>query len=117
MLCPWCLHYGVEDDEYLFDDELYCGICAQQFPESDDAWTAAFRAMDVEMLPYMEQELNRIAGSKSGIRPELRQAMGDGIAALAELRESGMQQPFARPERDYVRWVRFACSYFAPRLR
>jgi hypothetical protein len=116
MLCPWCMHYGAEDDEYVFDDDLYCGICAQQLPESDDTWAAAFRAMTPEMLTAVEQELNRIAVSKSGLRADLLTAMGEGIAALAALRHA---RPGERslPEEEYVRWVRFACSYYAPQLR
>ena len=117
MLCPWCMHCGAEDDEYLFDEELYCGICAQRMPQTDAEWTAAFRAMDAEMLTYVEQELNRIAVSKSGIRPSLREAMGEGIEALAALRGPSAEKKMALPEEEYVKWVRFACSYYAPRMR
>lgn len=117
MLCPWCMHYGAEDDEYVFDDELYCGICAQQMPESESAWVAAFRGMTPEMLSYVEQELNRIAVSKSGLRSELLSAMGEGIEVLAALRHSGAARQMALAEDEYVRWVRFACTYYAPQLK
>src|ERR1700686_5381624 len=71
MLCPWCLHYGAEDQEYLFDSELYCGLCAQQPPDSDGDWERALLAMDQVALSYIEEELNHIAVSKSGLQPEL----------------------------------------------
>ena len=117
MLCPWCMHYGAEDDEYVFDDEMYCGICAQQMPEAEPAWAEAFRAMTPEMLSAIEQELNRIAASKSGIRSELLSAMGEGIEVLAALRHSGVARRMPLPEAEYVKWVRFACTYYAPQLR
>ncbi|HTE83452.1 MAG TPA: hypothetical protein VK821_01850 [Dehalococcoidia bacterium] len=117
MLCPWCLHYGAEDEEYLFDAELYCGLCAQQMPRDQAQWTAAFRAMDPEMLSRVEEELNRIAVSKSGLQRDLLDSMGDGLQALAELRASGIDRKMTRPEPEYVRWVEFACTYYAPRLR
>ena len=116
MLCPWCMHYGAEDAEYLFDDELYCGICAQQMPEADPAWVEAFHAMTPEMLSSVEQELNRIAASKSGIRGELLSAMGEGLEALAALRHSGVAREMVLPEGEYVKWVRFACTYYAPQF-
>ena len=117
MLCPWCMHYGAEDDEYLFDEELYCGICAQQIPETQQTWITAFRGMNATMLSVVEEELNRIAVSKSGMQRELLQAMGDGLAAIAALRESGEARTMPLPESEYVRWVQFACTYFAPLLR
>ena len=117
MLCPWCLHYGAEDEEYVFDDELYCGICAQQMPANDAAWLEAFRAMTPEMLAFVEQELNRIAASKSGMRGELLRAMGEGIEALAAVRHSGAAREMLLPEGEYAKWVRFACTYYAPQLR
>jgi len=124
MLCPWCLHYGAEDEEYLFDEELYCGLCAQQMPQNQEQWTAAFRAMDEQMLSYVEEELNRIAVSKSGLQRDLLDFMGEGLQALAELRisdvgESGGARRAVprRPEWDYAKWVEFACTYYEPRLR
>lgn len=116
MLCPWCMHYGAEDDEYVFDSELYCGICARQMPASEAAWTQAFQDMNAEMRVSVEEELNRIAVSRSGIRPELRAGIGEGLAALAALRSSDNDElPF--PEAVYVRWVRFACTYYVPQIR
>ncbi len=117
MLCPWCLHYGAEDEEYLFDEELYCGICAQRMPGDQAGWTEALRGFNAEMISYVEQELNKIAVSKSGLRPETLAAMGEAIAALAALRESGEEGLLAMPEAELVRWVEFACTYYAPRLR
>lgn len=121
MICPWCLHYGSDDEEYLFDEELYCGLCAQRMPPDQAAWTAAFRAMDAEMLSYVEEELNRIAVSKSGLRPETLRSMGAALEALAALRQSlhepDSERRLTLPEEEYVRWVEFACTYYAPRLR
>lgn len=117
MICPWCMHYGAEDDEYLFDEELYCGICAQQLPQTEAAWTEAFRHMGPTMLSFVEEELNHIALSKSGLQSSLLEEMGEGLAAIAALRESGDDPAFLLPEDEYVRWVRFACTYFAPQMR
>jgi hypothetical protein len=111
------MHYGPEDEEYLFDEELYCGLCAQQIPETQHAWTDAFRRMDANMIGVVEEELNRIAVSKSGMQAPLLEAMGQGISALAALRESGHLDVLDLPEAEYVRWVQFACTYFAPNLR
>jgi hypothetical protein len=117
VICPWCLHYGSEDEEYMFDEELYCGICAQQIPQTPGAWTEAFRAMDAEMISYIEQELNKIAVSRSGLRPDLLKTMGEAIDGLAALRESGNERRLVLPEEEYARWVEFACTYYEPRLR
>ena len=117
MLCPWCMYYGADDEEYLFDQELFCGICAHQMPRDEVTWTAAFRAMSPETLSFIEQELNRIAVSKSGLRPETLAAMGTALEALAALRESGEERRMLLPEAEYVRWVEFACTYYLPRLR
>lgn len=117
MLCPWCLHYGAEDEEYLFDAELYCGLCAQRMPDSDDEWARALLDMDDNALASIEQELNHIAVSKSGLPPELLAEMGDGIETLRRLRESiaaGTRLPMSTAQ---IRWLRFACTYFAPELR
>jgi hypothetical protein len=111
------MHYGAEDEEYLFDDELYCGICAQQMPRDEAEWTAAFRHFNAEMISYVEQELNKIAVSKSGLRAETLEAMGRALAALAALRESGEAGRTTMPVDEMVRWVEFACTYYAPRLR
>src|SRR5438445_10448132 len=100
MLCPWCFHYGSEDDEYLFDEELYCGICAQQMPRDPARWLEAFHALDPEMIGHIEDELNRIAVSKSGLQRDLLDAMGSGLMALAELRASGTM---TQPESEYAR--------------
>jgi hypothetical protein len=111
------MYYGADDEEYLFDQELYCGVCAHQMPTNEAGWTAAFRAMSAEAISFVEEELNRIAVSKSGLRPETLAAMGEGLEALAALRESGEERRMLVPEGEYVRWVQFACSYYTPRLR
>jgi hypothetical protein len=111
------MHYGAEDEEYLFDRELYCGLCAQPMPHDEPAWMEAFRGMSPEMLSYVEEELNKIAVSKSGLQPDLVSEMGEAIAALAELRESIASGPKSRPEFDYARWVEFACTYYMPNVR
>jgi hypothetical protein len=117
MLCPWCLHYGAEDEEYLFDSELYCGLCAQQPPDSDEDWERALLAMDGVALSYIEEELNHIAVSKSGLQPELLAEMGEGLELIRRLRESVGEGRRLPPDAQQVRWLRFACTYFAPRLR
>jgi hypothetical protein len=117
MLCPWCMHYGAEDDEYVFDEELYCGLCAQRTPENDEQWAEALRGMDMTALASVEEELNHIAVSKSGLQPDLLAEMGEGLAALAALRESTLAGNSLPINAEHVRWVRFACTYFAPRMR
>jgi hypothetical protein len=114
VLCPWCLHYGAEDDEYLFDAELYCGLCAQQMPRGRDGWLAAFGRMSPEMLSYVEEELNKIAVSKSGLQPDLLSDMGEAIARLADVRQTGSG---TQPPEEYARWVEFACTYYTPNVR
>ena len=117
MLCSWCFHYGADDEEYLFDSELYCGLCAQQMPSDPAGWVEALRGLSPETISYVEQELNKIAVSKSGLRPETLAEMGEALAALATLRESGGRRLLAMPEDELARWVEFACTYYAPRLR
>jgi hypothetical protein len=117
MLCPWCMHYGAEDEEYLFDEDLFCGICAQQMPSDEAGWIEAFRAFNAEMISYIEQELNKIAVSKSGLRPETLAAMGEAIEALAALREAAEAPLLLLPETELARWAEFACTYYAPQLR
>ena len=117
MLCPWCFHYGAEDEEYLFDSELYCGLCAQQIPQDSAGWTEVLHGLSPEGISYVEQELNTIAVSKSGLRPETLAEMGQALAALAALRESGSEHRMTLPEDVLARWVEFACTYYAPRLR
>jgi hypothetical protein len=111
------MHYGAEDEEYLFDSELYCGLCAQQMPRDQAAWSVAFRQMSPDMVSYVEEELNKIAVSKSGLQPELLAQMGEAIAALGELRELGGPGYGPRTEAEYMRWVDFACTYYMPNVR
>ena len=113
MLCPWCMHCGAEDEEYYFDRELYCGICAQQMPSTDADWLNAFRAMEPDWYVFVEQELNRIGAGRSGLATATRQQLAAAVDAFAALRLSGGQhRPL--PDDEYARWVKFACTYFAP---
>ncbi|MBI2761893.1 MAG: hypothetical protein HYX51_10775 [Chloroflexi bacterium] len=114
MICPWCFHCGAEDDEYYFDRELYCGICAQQFPRSDEAWASAFRDVEAGSLAYVEQSLNRIGASKSGLDPAMRAGIARAVDAFAALRLRREGARDAMPEHEWVRWFKYACSYFAP---
>ena len=113
MLCPWCMHCGSEDEEYVFDSEGYCGICAQSMPRDDETWRRAFAASDPAWLVFIEQELNRIGASKSGLRPELRDALPLAVDAFAQRRLHG-DGPLS--EDDYALWYRFACTYYAPNV-
>ena len=117
MLCPWCFHYGADDEEYLFDSELYCGLCAQQMPRDPAGWKEVLRGLTPETISYVEQELNKIAVSKSGLRPETLAEMGKALAALAALRESASERRATMPEDELARWVEFGCTYYAPHLR
>jgi hypothetical protein len=108
------MHCGAEDDEYYFDSELYCGICAQQLPHTNDGWLEAFRAIDPEWLVYIEQELNRIGGSKSGLRPEQREALARAVDAFGSLRRSGSARAGLLSEDEYAGWLKYACTYFKP---
>jgi hypothetical protein len=111
------MHYGAEDEEYVFDRELYCGLCAQQMPRGQPGWMAAFGRMNPEMLSYVEEELNKIAVSKSALQPDLLSDMGDAIARLAALRQAGGPAFATQPEVEYARWVEFACTYYTPNIR
>jgi hypothetical protein len=107
------MHCGAEDEEYYFDAELYCGICAQQMPRSDAEWLRAWRAADPAWLVYIEQELNRIGGSKSGLRPEQRQELARAVDAFAARRQAGgTGGPLT--EEEYAAWFKYACTYFQP---
>src|SRR5437016_2495244 len=101
MICPWCFHCGAEDDEYVFDRELYCGICAQQHPRSDDDWRRAFGAMEPAWSVYVEQSLNRIGASKSGLDAAMRQGLTRAVDAFAARRLGGPPGPMSDDE--YVR--------------
>lgn len=113
MICPWCMHCGPYDDEYLFDAERYCGICARQMPRGREGWMAAFAALTPEMIAVVEQELNKIAASKSGLQPEIVVGIGDAIDAFAALRLAG--GPAVADNAEYfARWLDFACTYYPP---
>lgn len=107
------MHCGAEDAEYYFDRELYCGICAQQMPRDEASWLAAFRAIDPAWIVYIEQELNRIGGSKSGLRPAQREALARAVDAFAARRQAGGAGGTLSDE-EYAAWFKYACTYFAP---
>lgn len=114
VLCPWCMHCGAEDEEYVFDRERYCGICAQRFPRTEEEWQRAFAQFDPAWIVYVEQELNRIGASKSGLDPHTRARLTEAIDAFAALRLSGPARHGPLSDEEYAAWLRFACSYYAP---
>jgi hypothetical protein len=114
MLCPWCMHCGAEDEEYVFDDEWYCGICAQQMPRTDADWLRAQRALDRAAFAYIEQELNRIGASKSGLRPGQREALARAVDAVAAHRLAGESRDGPLSDEELATWLKYACTYYAP---
>ena len=114
MICPWCMHCGAADDEYVFDAERYCGICANQMPRGRDGWVAALRELTPEMLQVVELELNKIGWSKSGLQPHIVAGIGDAIDAIARLRLSGGVDRSGQDEEYFARWLDFTCTYFPP---
>lgn len=109
------MHYGPEDDEYVFDDELYCGICAQPMPRGEDEWRRAYAQMDPGWYEHIERELNRIISSRSGLSPAMRSAIGAAIDAYRDKRLGA--EPLPMTEAEYANWFKFACTYFAPHGR
>lgn len=105
------MHYGADDREYFFDDEMYCGICAQRMPRSQGEWQQAYQAMEPGWDEHVERELNRIVGSRSGLSPEVRTAIGAAIDAY-RLKRTGA--PLSISEEEFANWYKFACTYFAP---
>lgn len=114
MLCPWCMHYGADDSEYRFDRERYCGICAQVFPRTEAQWLRAFREMPSDWYSYVEQELNRIGASRSGLDPHTRDRLATAVDAYAALRLGRLPERGRPSDEEYAAWLRFACSYYAP---
>ncbi len=106
------MHYGAEDEEYAFDDELYCGICAQQMPRSQARWREAYEAMEPAWYEHVERELNHIISSRSGLPPEMREAIGKAVDAYRDKRVG--VSPLPMTEAEYANWYKFACTYFAP---
>lgn len=107
------MHCGAYDEDYLFDAERYCGICAQQMPRGREGWLAAFTALTPEMIAVVEQELNKIGASKSGLKPEVVAGLGEAIDVFAALRLG--DGPRAADDSEYcARWLDFACTYYPP---
>lgn len=115
MICPWCFHCGADDDDYVFDSELYCGICAQQHPRTQVRWEQAYDELDPANIVFVEQSLNRIGASKSGLDAAVRAGLTRAVDAFAALRVDG--PPGTTPRDEYVYWLAYACSYFAPYRR
>ena len=113
VICPWCMHCGPYDEDYLFDAERFCGICAQQMPRGRDGWLNAFAALTPAMIAVVEQELNKIGASKSGLKPEVVEGLGEAIDAFAALRLDGGPAATSDPE-YFARWLDFACTYYPP---
>src|SRR5947207_1300656 len=110
MLCPWCFHCGADDDEYVFDAELYCGICAQQVPRDDAGWRQAFEAAEPGWLAFVEQSLNRIGASKSGLNAAMRAGLTDAVDAFVALRLDGAAARGRMSDEDWLRWFKYACT-------
>ena len=116
MICPHCFHCGAEHDEYYFDRELYCGICAQRMPVDDAGWSGIFQALTPEQIGFIEQSLNRIGGSKSGLDAQTRQRLAEAVDAFSDLRLHGAAALARMSEPEWLVWLRYACTYFAPNL-
>jgi hypothetical protein len=114
MLCPWCFHCGAEDDEYYFDRDLFCGICAQQMPRTDPEWRRVFEEAEPAWYAYVEQSLNRIGASKSGLNPAMREGLTRAVDAFSRLRLEGAPARGLMPDDEWVRWFKYGCTYFAP---
>ena len=113
VICPWCMHCGAYDEDYMFDDERYCGICARQMPRGREGWLAAFATLDEDKIVVVEQELNKIGSSKSGLKPEVVEGLGEAIDAFTKIRLDGGPEQADDPE-FFARWLDFACSYYPP---
>jgi hypothetical protein len=114
VICPWCMHCGPYDEDYVFDDERYCGICARQMPRGREAWLQAFEVLTPEMAGTVEHELNKIGWGRSGLQPEVVAGIGDAIDAFARLRTSDKHDLGRHSAEEFARWLDFACTYFPP---
>ncbi|MHB8576219.1 MAG: hypothetical protein ACYDCQ_12910 [Dehalococcoidia bacterium] len=114
MICPWCMHCGAYDEDYHFDGERYCGICGQQMPRGRDGWVAAFAALTPDMIAVVESELNKIASSKSGLKPEVLAGMAEVLDDFARLRLSERSDDSGQDAEYYARWLDFATTYYPP---
>ena len=114
MICPWCMHCGAYDEDYVFDEERYCGICANQMPHGRDGWLQVLRALTPDMILVAETELNKIGASKSGLQPEIVAGMAEAIDRFARLRLTDGQDLSGESEEYFARWLDFACTYYPP---
>ncbi len=114
MICPWCMHCGAYDEDYFFDDERYCGICAHQMPRGREGWLAAFEALTPEMIAVVEAELNKIASSKSGLQPEVVAGIGEAVDDFARLRLSDKTDYSGKDPEYFARLLDFATTYYPP---
>jgi hypothetical protein len=108
------MHCGAYDEDYVFDNERFCGICANQMPRGREGWLQALRALTPEMVLVVETELNKIGASKSGLQPEIVAGMAEAIDNFSRLRLSMKQDPSGENEEYFARWLDFACTYYPP---
>ena len=108
------MHCGPYDEDYVFDAELHCGICANQMPRGRDGWLQAFDALTPETIRTVEVELNKIGSSKSGLQPGVVAGMGEAIDHFARLRLSDKQDLSGHDREYFARWLDFACTYYPP---
>lgn len=108
------MHCGPYDEEYVFDAERYCGICAQQMPRGREGWLKALEELTPQMIGVVEHELNRIGSSKSGLQPEIVEGIGLAIDDFARLRLSDKREHGGHEPEYFARWLDFACTYYPP---
>ncbi len=80
-------------------------------PRGDAEWRTAYEAMEPAWYEHVERELNRIVGSKSGLAPHVREAIGQAVDAY---RDKRVGAALTMSEAEYANWYKFACTYFAP---
>ncbi len=114
MICPWCMHCGPFDEDYVFDEERYCGICANQMPGGRDGWLSALEGLTSAMIAFVETELNKVGSSKSGLEPHIVAGMAEAIDNFARLRLSSGDDLSGETPEYFARWLDFACTYYPP---
>ncbi len=108
------MHCGPFDEDYVFDEERFCGICANQMPHGRDGWLSAFEGLTPAMIATVETELNKIGSSKSGLEPQIVAGMADAIDRFARLRLGPDRDLSGQPAEYFARWLDFACTYYPP---